>query len=116
MKKLFTAFAFFLVTISFAQSTAYHSDKKLSKTTVAGKWFNSGAKQDMLIMVPVNTVSYAKVYREVKKALDDPGVKQQLEAQGATVMGSSPADTQAFHRSEMAKFKRAVEISGAKAE
>lgn len=29
MKKLFTAFALFLVTIAFAQSTAYHSDKVL---------------------------------------------------------------------------------------
>lgn len=75
MKNFFTAIALFLVTISFAQSTAYHSDKKLSKTTVAGKWFNSGANQDMLIMVPVNTVSYAKVYREMKKALDFYGLQ-----------------------------------------
>ena len=52
--------------------------------------------------------------RGVKKALDDPGVKAQLEAQGATIVGSNPAETAAFHRREMAKFKRAVEISGAK--
>jgi hypothetical protein len=32
------------------------------------------------------------------------------------VVGGNPSETQAFHRSEMAKFKRAVEISGAKAE
>ena len=74
MKKLFTAFALFLVTISFAQSTAYHSADKLGKADVTGKWFNSGVKQDMLIMTP-STVSYAKVYREVKKALDFYGLQ-----------------------------------------
>ena len=58
----------------------------------------------------------ARIHTEVKKALDDPGVRQQLEAQGATVVGSTPAETGAFQRNEMAKFKRAVEISGAKAE
>lgn len=74
MKKLFTAFAFFLVSISFAQSTAYHSDKVLGKEAVAGKWFNNGVKHDMLMMSP-STVSYAKVYREVKKALDFYGLQ-----------------------------------------
>lgn len=74
MKKLYTAFALFLVTITFAQSTAYNSDKTLGKATVAGKWFNAGVKQDMLIMIP-STVSYAKVYREVKKALDFYGLQ-----------------------------------------
>ena len=63
---------------------------------------------------PANVVS--RIAAEVKKALDDPGVRQQLDAQGATVVGSSPADTTVFLRSELAKFKRAVEISGAKAE
>lgn len=75
MKKLYTAVALFLATISFAQSTAYHSDKKLSKTTVAGKWFNSGAKKDMLIVSPISPVGYAKAYREVKKALDFYGLQ-----------------------------------------
>jgi len=74
MKKLFTAFALFLVTIAFAQSTSYNSDKILGKATVEGKWFNAEAKQDMLIMLP-STVSYAKIYREVKKALDFYGLQ-----------------------------------------
>ncbi|UUZ77018.1 hypothetical protein LP414_06415 [Polaromonas sp. P1(28)-13] len=39
-----------------------------------------------------------------------------VQAQGASVVGSSLADTASIHRREMAKFKRAVEISGAKAE
>ena len=74
MKTLITVFALFLVTITFAQSTAYHSDDKLGKKTITGQWFISGVKQDMLIMQP-STVAYAKVYRELKKALDFYGLK-----------------------------------------
>jgi tripartite-type tricarboxylate transporter receptor subunit TctC len=70
----------------------------------------------IVLMAPAGTPAAVvnKIQAEVKKALDDPGVKAQLEAQGATIVGSTPAETAAFHRSEMAKFKRAVEISGAK--
>ena len=72
----------------------------------------------ILLMAPAGTppALAARIQTEVKKALDDPGVKAQLEAQGATVIGSSPAEALAFQRNEMGKFKRAVEISGAKAE
>ena len=58
----------------------------------------------------------AKMSAELRKALEDPAVKAQLESQGATVVGSNPSDAAAFHLAEMRKFKRAVEISGAKAE
>lgn len=72
----------------------------------------------ILLMAPAGTppAVVARMQAEVKKALDDPGVRQQLEAQGATIIGSTPAEALAFQRREMAKFKRAVEISGAKAE
>ena len=70
----------------------------------------------IVLMAPAGTPKAVvdKIQAEVKKALDDPGVRAQLDAQGATVVGSNPADTTAFHRGEMVKFKRAVEISGAK--
>ena len=51
-----------------------------------------------------------------RRALDDPAVKQQLESQGATVIGSTPADATQFHLGEMRNFKRAVELSGVKPE
>lgn len=72
----------------------------------------------IMLMAPAGTppAVVARIQAEVKKALDDPGVRQQLDAQGASVIGSSPAEALAFQRNEMAKFKRAVEISGAKAE
>lgn len=72
----------------------------------------------IVLMAPAGTppALVARIQAEVKKAMDDPAVRQQLEAQGATIVASTPAETQVFHRNEMAKFKRAVEISGAKAE
>lgn len=87
MKKLFTTFALFLVTVSFAQSTAYNSDKKLGKVAVAGKWFNTGVKEDMLIILP-STVSYAKVYREVKKALDFYGLQFDEPTEDESIISS----------------------------
>jgi tripartite-type tricarboxylate transporter receptor subunit TctC len=53
---------------------------------------------------------------EAKRAMEDPGVQAKLAEMGATVSGIGPAETTAMHRRELAKFKRAVEISGAKAE
>lgn len=69
MKTFITISAIFFVTIIFAQSTAYHSDIKLGKKAIIGQWYNSGVNQDSYVLIP-STVAYAKVYREVKKALD----------------------------------------------
>ena len=72
----------------------------------------------IVLMAPAGTppAIVARIQAELKKATDDPAVRQQLEAQGATVVVSTPAETAAFHRAELAKFKRAVEVSGAKPE
>jgi hypothetical protein len=40
-------------------------------------------------------------------------VKAKLADMGATGVGGTPAQTAAYHKREMAKIKRAVEISGA---
>ena len=53
---------------------------------------------------------------EVRKALGAPEVIERLAKMGASPSGLDPAATTAFHRRELAKFKRAVEISGARAE
>ena len=50
----------------------------------------------------------------IRAALDQPAVRQKLLDQGATLHGSSAAETTAFHLAEMRKWQRAVEISGAK--
>ena len=87
MKTLITIFALFLATITFAQSTAYHSGDKLGKKSITGQWFISGVKQDMLLM-QTNTVAYAKLYRELKKALDFYGLNFDEPVKDESVISS----------------------------
>jgi tripartite-type tricarboxylate transporter receptor subunit TctC len=57
-----------------------------------------------------------RMSQEVVKALAAAEVKAKLADMGATGVGGTPAQTAAYHKREMAKFKRAVEISGATAD
>ena len=57
-----------------------------------------------------------RMSQEAVKAIGAPEVKAKLTYMGATGVGGTPAQTPAYHRREMAKFKRAVESSGASAE
>ena len=57
-----------------------------------------------------------RMAQEAVKAAGAPDVKARLGDIGASVVGGTPAQTAAYHKREMAKFKRAVEISGATAE
>jgi tripartite-type tricarboxylate transporter receptor subunit TctC len=57
-----------------------------------------------------------RMAQETGRALQDPDVRAKLADIGATVVASTPAAAGAFHRKELEKFKRAVELSGASAE
>ena len=72
----------------------------------------------IILMAPTGTPPsiVARIAAEFRRALEDPAVRQQLEAQGATVVGSTPAEVAQFHQGELRKFKRAVEASGVKPE
>ena len=72
----------------------------------------------IVLMAPAGTPAevVAKISAEVQRAVSDPGVRAQLEAQGATIVASTPAQTAAFHKAELKKFQRAVQLSGAKQE
>ncbi len=70
----------------------------------------------IILFAPVGTppAIVERMASETKKALESSDVQARLQKMGATPSGAGPAATAAFHRREMAKFKRAVEISGAK--
>jgi tripartite-type tricarboxylate transporter receptor subunit TctC len=53
---------------------------------------------------------------EMRASLERPGVRDKLAELGATAVGTTPAQAAAFHRAELEKWRRAVEISGARAE
>jgi len=53
---------------------------------------------------------------ESRRALEDAAVRARLAEMGATIAGAGPAQTAALHRRELEKFRRAVQLSGAKPE
>ena len=72
----------------------------------------------IILFAPTGTPAQIleRMAEETGKALQDTEVKVKLADMGAAPVGGSPAQTAAYHRKEMAKFKRAVAISGASAE
>jgi tripartite-type tricarboxylate transporter receptor subunit TctC len=72
----------------------------------------------IILFAPAGTPApiVERMAQDVGIAIQDAEVKARLADMGAAAVGGSPAQTAAFHRKEMAKFKRAVEISGATAE
>ena len=72
----------------------------------------------VILFAPAGTAPaiVERMAQETGRALQDPEVRAKLADMGATVAFSGPAATAAYHRREMEKFKRAVQLSGASAE
>lgn len=72
----------------------------------------------VILFAPAGTPAsiVERMAQETGRALQDPEVRSRLADIGATVVASSPAAAGAFHRKELEKFKRAVELSGASVE
>jgi tripartite-type tricarboxylate transporter receptor subunit TctC len=72
----------------------------------------------IILFAPAGTPApiVERMAAEAGKAMQVAEVKARLGDMGATVVATTPAQTTAFHKRELAKFKRAVEISGATAE
>ena len=72
----------------------------------------------IILFAPAGTPApiVERMAAESAKAMQVAEVKARLGELGATVVATTPAQTAAFHKRELAKFKRAVEISGATAE
>jgi tripartite-type tricarboxylate transporter receptor subunit TctC len=70
------------------------------------------------IVVPTGTPNeiIQKLNDEVNKALAHPDIRSRLAAQGADILGGTPAEYAAYLRSEMPRWAKAVKDSGAKAE
>ncbi|MGE0314799.1 MAG: Bug family tripartite tricarboxylate transporter substrate binding protein [Lautropia sp.] len=70
----------------------------------------------IILFAPTGTPApiVERMSSEVKRALSAPTVVERLEKMSATAFGADPATTATFHAREMEKFRKAVEISGAK--
>lgn len=75
--------------------------------------FEVGAWQG--VMVPARTAPEIvnRLNAELMKALASPDVKAKLAAQGATPLGSTPAEYGAYVRDELARWDRVVKATGA---
>ena len=72
----------------------------------------------VILFAPAGTPApiVQRMAQESARALADEGVRAKLAEIGASTVASSPADSAAFHKRELEKFGRAVQISGARAE
>lgn len=72
----------------------------------------------VILFAPAGTPAaiVERMAQESARALADEGVRAKLAEIGASTVATNPAQTAAFHRKELEKFRRAVQISGAQAE
>jgi len=72
----------------------------------------------VILFAPAGTPApmVERLSAEIRTSLNRPNVRDRLLQQGATIAGADPAATLAFHRRELEKWRRAVELSGARVE
>ena len=58
----------------------------------------------------------ARLHAEVVKVLQDPGVRQRFESEGADIVGSTPEQFSSFVANEITKWTRVVKEAGIKAD
>lgn len=100
------------IAVTSGQRSAKLPDVPAVAETVPG--FDAAAW--IIIFAPTGTPAplVERYSAEIATSLNQPNVKSRLEDIGAAVVGADPARTLAFHRAELAKWRRAVELSGAR--
>jgi len=57
-----------------------------------------------------------RLHTEIVRILNQPDVRERLSGMGAELVGNTPEQFATFMQSEIAKWAKAVKLSGAKAE
>ena len=86
----------------------------LAEAGISG--FEAAAWQGIVVPTGTPNEIVQKLNAEVNKALTHPDIRSRLAAQGADILGGTPAEYAAYLRSEMPRWAKAVKDSGAKAE
>ena len=86
----------------------------LAEAGISG--FEAGAWQGIVVPTGTPNEIVQKLNAEVNKALAHPDIRSRLAAQGADILGGTPAEYATYLRSEMPRWAKAVKDSGAKAE
>jgi tripartite-type tricarboxylate transporter receptor subunit TctC len=103
-----------LLAVTTLHRTAQMPDVPTVSETVAGFDYSS----EMGVVVPVGTspAIVGTLHREIAKALKDPATVARLGNMGATVIGSTPEAYAENIRSNLVKFRQAIQVAGVKAE
>ena len=80
------------------------------------KGFEMGAWQGVLVPAATPADIVARLNTEFNKALQDPGVRQRLQQQGAEPLGGSAASYASYLGSELKRWAQVVKDSGATTE
>jgi len=86
----------------------------LAEAGISG--FEAAAWQGIVVPTGTPNEIVQKLNAEVNKALTHPDIRSRLAAQGADILGGTPAEYAAYLRSELPRWAKAVKDSGAKAE
>ena len=86
----------------------------LAEAGISG--FEAAAWQGIVVPTGTPAEIIQKLNAEVNKALAHPDIRSRLAAQGADILGGTPAEYVAYLRTEMPRWSKAVKDSGAKAE
>jgi len=86
----------------------------LAEAGISG--FEAAAWQGIVVPTGTPNEIVQKLNAEVNKALAHPDIRSRLAAQGADILGGTPAEYAAYLRTEMPRWFKAVKDSGAKAE
>ena len=86
----------------------------LAEAGISG--FEAAAWQGIVVPTGTPNEIVQKLNAEVNKALAHPDIRSRLAAQGADILGGTPAEYATYLRSEMPRWAKAVKDSGAKAE
>ena len=86
----------------------------LAEAGISG--FEAAAWQGIVVPTGTPNEIVQKLNAEVNKALAHPDIRSRLAAQGADILGGTPAEYAAYLRSEMPRWAKAVKDSGPKAE
>jgi tripartite-type tricarboxylate transporter receptor subunit TctC len=103
-----------LIAVTTARRSGQAPDVPAISETVPGYDFSS----EMGVVVPAGTspVIVAHLSGEIAKALKDPATVTRLGGMGANIIGSTPEGYATNIRTNLVKFKKAIEVAGIKAE
>jgi len=102
--------------VTSSQRSSALPDLPTIEEAVKLKGFDASSWFGLLAPAGTSTDTVNRIQREVARALNDPGIKEKMQAQGAIPGGITPQEFVRLIDSEHTKWAQVVKVSGAKAD